>query len=70
MPLVRVPDVAQEQVAGQEAAPRARAVPVGGAAPEPRRAPAEEVLGGRAGMVKLFGNACRAVDVSGLGGER
>ena len=22
------------------------------------------------GMVKLFGNACRAVDVSGLGGER
>ena len=22
------------------------------------------------GIVKLFGNACRAVDVSGLGGER
>jgi hypothetical protein len=48
VPLVRVPDVAQEQVAGQDAAPRARAVPVGRAAPEPRRAPAEEVLGGRA----------------------
>ena len=48
VPLVRVPDVAQEQVAGQEAAPRARAVPVGRAAPEPRLAPAEEVLGGRA----------------------
>ncbi len=45
---MRVPDVAQEQVAGQEAAPRARAVPVGRVAPEPRRAPAEQVFGGRA----------------------
>jgi len=48
VPLVRVPDVAQEQVAGQDAAPRARAAPVGRAAPEPLPAPAEQVLGGRA----------------------
>src|SRR5258708_33001523 len=48
VPLVRVPDVAPEEVGGQEAAPRARAVPVGRAAPEPRRAPVEQVLGGRA----------------------
>ena len=46
VPLVRVPDVAQEQVVGQDAAPRARAVPVGRAAAG--RAPVEEVLGGRA----------------------
>jgi hypothetical protein len=46
--LARVPDVAQEQVAGQDAAPRARAAPVGRAAPEPLPAPVEQVLGGRA----------------------
>ena len=55
MPLVRVPDVAQEHVAGQEAAPRARVVPVGRAAPERRLAPAEEVLGGRAPPAEVFG---------------
>jgi hypothetical protein len=48
VPLVRVPDVAQEQLAGQDAAPRARAAPVGQAAPEPLPAPVEQVLGGRA----------------------
>jgi len=53
--LVRVPDVAQEQVAGQDAAPRVRAVPVGRAAPEPRPAPAEEVLGGRAPAEEVLG---------------
>ena len=48
MPLVRVPDVAQEQVAGQDAAPRVRAAPVERAAAEPLPAPVEQVLGGRA----------------------
>lgn len=43
---MRVPDVAPEPVAGQEAAPRVRAVPVGRAAAG--RAPVEEALGGRA----------------------
>ena len=55
VPLVRVPDVAQEQVAGLEAAPRARAVPVGRAAAERRLAPAAEVLGGRAPAAEVFG---------------
>ena len=42
--MVRVPDVAQEQVAGQDAAPRVRAVRVGRAAGQPQPAPAEECL--------------------------
>jgi hypothetical protein len=49
--VVRVPDVAQERVA----APRVRTVPVGRAALEPRRAPAEEVLGGRAPSEQVLG---------------
>jgi hypothetical protein len=59
--LVRVPDAAQEQVAGheqvagQEAAPRVSAVPVGRAAAEPRPAPAEEVPGGRAPAEQVLG---------------
>ena len=53
--MVRVPDVAQEQVGGREAAPRARAVPVGRAAAERRLAPAAEVLGGRAPAAEVFG---------------
>jgi hypothetical protein len=53
--LVRVPDVAQEQIAGQEAAPRVRAVPVGRAALESRPAPAEEALGGRAPAEQVLG---------------
>src|SRR5258708_26434806 len=48
VPLVRVPDVAPEEVGGQEAAGRVRAAPVGRAAPEPLPAPVEQVLGGRA----------------------
>jgi len=46
--LVRVPDAAQEQVAGQDAAPRVRAAPVGRVAAEPLPAPVEQVLGARA----------------------
>jgi len=44
--IVRVPDVALEQVAGREAAPRVRAVPVGRAAAA--RAPGQAARAGRA----------------------
>ena len=49
--VVRMPDVAQEQ----DVAPVVRAVPVGRAAGEPRRAPAEEVLGGRVPAEQVLG---------------
>ena len=57
MPLAWAPDVAQEQLAGQEAAPRVRAVPVGRAGLEPRPAPVEELLGGRVPAGAALGQA-------------
>jgi len=55
VPLVRVLDAGQEQVAGHEGAPRVRVVPVGRAAAEPRPAPAEQVPGGRAPAEQVLG---------------
>ena len=38
--------------------------------PERERGELDAIVESTKGIVKLFGNACGAVDVSGLGGER